>query len=161
MASVFLGLGSNLAQRENNIAKALSLLKTGPFVISKESPIYETEPSGFKDQPDFLNMVALAETALDPRACLGFVQGIENRLGRTRPFKNAARTIDIDILFYNSLVINSQELTIPHPQLANRGFVLVPLADIAPDFCHPILKKTVKELLTIVDISGVRPWNPA
>lgn len=161
MPIVFVGIGSNLGDRNLYIQEALHALNTGSFKILRESPIYETEPEDGSDQPKFLNMVISAQTSLEPLDCLQTLQTVERKLGRNRPFKNAARTIDLDILFYDSLVYAVEILIIPHPRLAQRGFVLVPLSAIAPELRHPILKKTIRELLSFVDTSGVRPWNPA
>ncbi len=161
MPVVFVGIGSNLGDRNLYIQEALHALNSGSFKILKKSPIYETEPEDCTDQPKFLNMVIGAETSQQPLACLQALQHVENKMGRTRPFKNAARTIDLDILLYNSVVYNTITLVIPHPRLAERSFILLPLSDIAPEFRHPTLKKTIKELLSLVDTSGVRPWSPA
>jgi 2-amino-4-hydroxy-6-hydroxymethyldihydropteridine diphosphokinase len=161
MPLVFIGIGSNLGDREKNINNSLSLLSGSTFKIMNKSALYETEPEVFNDQPKYLNMAIAAETPFEPPACLQFLHEIESRLGRARPFKNCPRTIDLDILFYDSIVYNSPDLIIPHPALTERAFVLVPLKEIAPDFSHPISKKSIKELVALVDTSGVKSWNPA
>jgi 2-amino-4-hydroxy-6-hydroxymethyldihydropteridine diphosphokinase len=158
MITVYLGLGSNLGDRKQNLAKALELLSKR-VAIEQLSSIYETEPIGFKDQPLFLNAVCRVTTALSPEKLLDFVKGIETAMGRIPSFPNAPRIIDIDILFYGKRTVVSKLLTIPHPHLAKRAFVLVPLAEIAPDFVHPVNGKTVRELLNSLETTeGVRKW---
>lgn len=143
----FIGIGSNLGRRKENIKFALKLLKKHGIKILKVSTIIETEPYGLKEQPKFLNCVASVETTLNPSQLLKTLLSIENELGRVRTVKWGPRTIDLDILFYDELVIKEKGLTIPHPDLENRIFVLKPLCEIAPDFVHPTLKKTVKKML--------------
>jgi GTP cyclohydrolase-4 len=152
---VYLGLGSNLGDRQNNIIQALQQLKS-QVSVEKASSFYETEPVGYLDQPLFINAVCLVSTDLTPQELFSFVKRIERRMGRQQAFRNAPRPIDIDILFYDDLVLESPELTIPHPSLHQRAFVLVPLAEIAPTLVHPVLKSTVAELLEKVDPRGVR-----
>jgi GTP cyclohydrolase-4 len=151
----YLGLGSNLGDRQNNLIQALQQLKS-QAKVEKVSSFYETEPVGFLDQPFFINAVCLISTDLDPRQLFSFIKRIERRMGRQPAFRNAPRPIDIDILFYDDLILDSPELTIPHPALHQRAFVLVPLSEIAPNLVHPVLKKTVVELLKMVDTGGVR-----
>lgn len=142
---VFLSLGSNLGDRRANITAALALLRR-VCRVKKVSPLYETDPMYFAGQPRFYNAAAQVETALSPGDLLAAIAGIEKKLKRRRIRRNGPRTIDIDILFYGNGVINSPELKIPHPKLAERAFVLSPLADIAPGFIHPVLKKSVSAL---------------
>ncbi|MCI0446540.1 2-amino-4-hydroxy-6-hydroxymethyldihydropteridine diphosphokinase [bacterium] len=143
---VFLALGSNLGDREANLRNAINALP--PMVnVVRESPIYETEPWGFEDQPKFLNQVVEAETDLPPFELLSYIKKIETELGREPTFRYGPRLIDLDILFYDNLIIRRPTLTIPHPKLHERSFVLTPLADLAPDFMHPVLHKTIQQLL--------------
>ncbi len=145
---VYLGLGSNLGDRQSNLNLAIDFLKER-MKIEKSSPVYETEPVGDTNQPRFLNMVLQVSTRLPAPALLFMTKGIEAKLGRV-PI-DTPRPIDIDILFYGDQVINTPpQLIVPHPRLVERAFVLVPLADIAADFIHPINKKTVKQLLAEV-----------
>jgi len=161
MATVYLGLGSNLGDRKQNLSEALELLAEHA-VVEKVSSIYETEPVGYKEQPLFLNAVCRVSTELRPGQLLKLAKKIEARLGRTESFVNAPRPIDIDILFYDNEVLDSKELTVPHPRLVERAFVLVPLAEIAPELVHPVSGKTVKESLTgLGTITGVRYWGKA
>ncbi|BCS82229.1 2-amino-4-hydroxy-6-hydroxymethyldihydropteridine diphosphokinase [Anaerocellum diazotrophicum] len=144
---VFLGLGSNLGNRHKNIQKAIEHLKD-KVRIEKVSSIIETQPYGFVDQPKFLNCVLKGTTLLLPFELLEFVLEIENKMGRIRLFKWGPRNIDIDILFYDDCVIDTEKLKIPHPELHKRLFVLEPLCEIEKDFIHPVLKKSVYELYT-------------
>ncbi len=156
----FLGLGTNLGDRLANLEDArlaLNLL----VVVLEVSPIYETAPWGYLDQPDFLNQVLECTTTLEPIELLGFLKQIEKNLGRLPALRNGPRPIDIDILFFDDLIIHEGRLELPHPRLEERAFMLVPLADIAPDFMHPTLSKTIAELLALVDRSGVCLFNVA
>lgn len=146
MAIVYIGIGSNLGDREKNINGALNLLKENCKII-KGSSLYETEPVGIKGQDLFLNGVVEIETELSPKELLLFLQSIEKKLKRVRVIKNGPRTIDLDILFYGSKVINEPDLTVPHPRLHERLFVLMPLEEIAPGFIHPALKKSISCLV--------------
>uniref|UniRef100_A0A7C3YSV3 2-amino-4-hydroxy-6-hydroxymethyldihydropteridine diphosphokinase n=1 Tax=candidate division WOR-3 bacterium TaxID=2052148 RepID=A0A7C3YSV3_UNCW3 len=147
MKKVFLALGSNLGNRKKNLEKGLTLLKKMGIRIIRRSRIYETEPVGFPFQPRFLNIVVEGETEMSPKDCLLKIKEIEKRLKRVRFFKNAPRTLDIDLLFYNQEIIEEGDLQIPHPRIPERLFVLRPLSEIAPDFYHPKLKKRIEEMV--------------
>lgn len=155
--TIYLALGSNLGNRTDNLAAALAALP--PLVqVLHASPVYETPPWGYTDQPPFLNQVIQAETELSPGRLLNFLKQIEADMGRRVTRRNGPRPIDLDILFYDDLVLESPGLSIPHPRLRGRGFVLLPLADLAPNLIHPILKKSVIELLNEADITGIHPF---
>jgi GTP cyclohydrolase IV len=145
LATAYLCLGSNLGERERNLTQALSALSQ-KVNLNKVSSIYETEPVGYRDQPFFLNMVCQITTDLSPRELLRLAKDIEIKMGRQISFTNAPRPIDIDILFYDKQIIQTQELTIPHARLADRAFVLIPLAEIAPELIHPGLNKSIAQL---------------
>lgn len=154
---VYIALGSNQGDRLENLQAAVAALP--PEVqIEKRSRIYETEPWGYTDQPDFLNQVVAGETALDPRRVLTHLKAIEDDLGRQETFRYGPRVIDLDLLFYDDLVSQAPDLAVPHPRLHERAFVLVPLADIAPSLRHPVSRKTVQEMLRGVDVAGIRPY---
>lgn len=150
MATSYLSLGSNLGDRETNIASALKMLGQETQIL-KVSSLYETEPVGYKDQPWFLNCVCAVETELSPQALLKFAKAIERNLGWERTIRFGPRAIDIDILFYDGLILDSSDLVIPHPRLAERAFVLVPLKEITPGLSHPLLDLTIEELLERVE----------
>ena len=153
---VFLALGTNLGDRESNLSRARELLSQRMKIIDA-SQIYITPPWGFKEQPDFLNQVLKVQTEIAPRPLLRYLKKIESKMGRLKTFRNGPRLIDIDILFYGQRVVKSSKLSIPHPRLHERAFVLVPLNDIAPCFVHPVLNITVETMLSEIDVKGVRP----
>jgi 2-amino-4-hydroxy-6-hydroxymethyldihydropteridine diphosphokinase len=148
MRGIFLGIGSNLGKREDNILEAIRKIREliGPVISS--SSVYATEPWGFRSRNSFLNMVIEVETKLKPSGLLGRLLMIESLLGRVREGKKyASRIIDLDILLYNDMVMENKVLVIPHPRMHERKFVLVPLCEIASDFVHPVLNKSISELL--------------
>lgn len=151
MAVIFLSLGSNLGDRLANMRGAVSLLAEHGVSVVAKSSIYETEPFGVKSQPLFLNACVKAETSLKPPELLGKLKQIEAQIGRTPGTKWGPRIIDIDILFYDNIIDSYGALTIPHPHIRSRRFVLEPLCEIAPDFTHPFYKTTVKQLLAECD----------
>jgi 2-amino-4-hydroxy-6-hydroxymethyldihydropteridine diphosphokinase len=161
MSKVFLGLGSDLGNREANLLSAIGAVESRVGAINSVSPVYETEPFGFKGDADFLNMVISVETILSPQETLRRVLAIESEMGRKRAeSRNISRIIDIDILLYDDDVINDRSLNVPHPRMHERRFVLVPMNDIAPDLKHPVLGKTISELLAdCIDKSRIRLFN--
>jgi 2-amino-4-hydroxy-6-hydroxymethyldihydropteridine diphosphokinase len=159
MVTVYLGLGSNMGDREDNLDRALALLSQR-LRVGKVSSVYDTEPIGNINQPRFLNLVCQVYTGLAPTELLTLAKGIESKLGRTFHKSNDPRPIDIDILFYDDQVMETPELVIPHPRLTERAFVLVPLVEIAPELVHPITGKTIKELLKqVTEVQGVFKWE--
>ena len=158
MKIVYLGIGTNLGNREENLKQAVAKIEEYVGPVLKSSSIYETAPWGFQSEDKFLNMVVIVETALTPSGLLGRLLMIESLLGRVRGEKRySSRLIDIDILLYENLVVDELSLKIPHPLLQDRKFVLVPLCEIAADLIHPVLKKSMTELLEICgDKSEVR-----
>jgi 2-amino-4-hydroxy-6-hydroxymethyldihydropteridine diphosphokinase len=155
---VYLALGTNLGDRPGNLRDAVAALPPAVTVLAS-SPVYETQPWGVTDQPAFLNMVLHGKTRLAPLALLAHLKELEGKLGRLASVRYGPRKIDIDILFYSDLILDTPGLTIPHPGLHERAFVLVPLADLAPDLVHPVFGKTNRQLLTEVDISGVKRYG--
>jgi len=156
VASVYLGLGANVGDRLGNLRTALARLQTLAR-LEEVSSLYETEPQGVSEQPPFLNAVCRITTGLEPEGLLRFLKNLEQEIGR-RPGGQrwGPRPIDLDILLYGERVVDTPELQIPHPRLAERAFVLVPLCELAPELRHPLLGKTMKELLASVGKKGVK-----
>jgi 2-amino-4-hydroxy-6-hydroxymethyldihydropteridine diphosphokinase len=152
---IYLGLGTNLGDRQANLQDAVAGLipKVG---VLRVSSVYETEPWGYRDQPACLNQVLEGETDLQPLDLLVFLKNLELTLGRQATFLYGPRLIDLDILFYDQAVINKPELVIPHPRLAERAFMLVPLTELAPELRHPVLGLTISMLKNRIDTSGVK-----
>ena len=156
MKTAFLALGSNIGDREANLREAVDRLASEEIRVRRRSSLYETEPRELLDQPWFLNAVVEVETSLFPMQLLARVREIERQMGRRRVTPKGPRNIDIDILFYGRTVIATAELEVPHPRMAQRRFVLEPLAEIAPDFRHPVTGKTANEMLAALEPQGVR-----
>ncbi len=158
LVTVYLGLGSNLGNREDNLEMALKLLGQR-MKVGKISSIYDTAPLGNIDQPRYLNIACQVFTRLSPEGLLALAKGIENKMGR-HGRSGEPRPIDIDILLYGDVVMDTPDLKIPHPNIADREFVLVPLAEIAPDVVHPVTKKKVKAMrAAIKEKQGVFKWE--
>ena len=156
MKTVYLGLGSNLGDRQAMLREAGAALESRRLHIRRLSPIYETEPVGVAGQQWFLNRVAEAETDLFPLQLLHWTSRVESKLGRRRVTPNGPRTIDIDILLFGNAVVRAPSLEIPHPRFRERRFVLAPLADLAPELRDPVTRKTVRQLLGEVNGQVVR-----
>ena len=157
--TIFLSLGSNLGDRIANLEASITSLPAGVLVIERSS-IYETPPWGYTEQPPFLNMVLKTETNFSPWRLLKNLKSIERKLGRESSFRYGPRLIDLDILFYDQLIYQKDGLFIPHPRIAERAFVLVPLVEITPELLHPQLERTMKDLLGDLDSSGIVEYNP-
>ena len=157
MKTAYLSLGANLGDRERKLRETLRLLQAPDLHIKRVSPVYETEPRDFKNQPWFLNVVVEVETELFPRQLLARIGKIEQQAGRKRRVPKGPREIDIDILLYGESVIDTPDLAIPHPRMAERRFVLQPLADLAPELRHPVLRRAVRELLADTAGQTVQP----
>jgi 2-amino-4-hydroxy-6-hydroxymethyldihydropteridine diphosphokinase len=146
MHQIFLALGSNIENRKQHIETAITLLREKVHGITI-APLYETKPQYFENQHNFLNTVLRGFTDLEAQELLQFTKTVQKKVGREERFRNGPREIDIDILFYDEMVYKDEELEIPHPGIQERDFVLLPFSDINPDFSHPILKQTIRELL--------------
>ena len=155
--TVYLALGSNLGNRLDNLKQAITAL-TPQLEVKSKSQVYETPPWGYQDQPKFLNQVIKAETYLDPERLLKHLKRLEVALGRKASFPNGPRLIDMDLLFYDDLVLNKPSLVIPHPRLHERAFVLLPLMDIAPELVHPVTGKTVREMAEQCSMEGIEKF---
>jgi 2-amino-4-hydroxy-6-hydroxymethyldihydropteridine diphosphokinase len=147
VAIAYIGIGSNLGNRQENCLRAVELLEEKGIIVKKRSSMHETEPRGVKDQPRFINMAREIETDLESKELLRILKIVEKELGRKESFKWGPRSIDLDILLFDDLVLKEDDLEIPHPLMHERDFVLKPLCEIAPDIIHPVLKKKIRELL--------------
>ena len=154
---VYLALGTNLGDRPANLKQAIAAL-TPQMEVKAKSQVYETPPWGFEDQPKFLNQVIKANTYLDPEPLLKHLKRLEVALGRKESFPNGPRLIDMDILFYDDLVLEKPSLVLPHPRLHERGFVLLPLLEIAPNLVHPVHKKSVREMAEMCNMTGIEKF---
>ena len=158
---VHIALGSNLGDRAARLDRAVTLLAAA-VDVDRRSAIYETAPQYVTDQPAFLNMAVSGVSVLEPHALMAVTQGIESALGRVKTLRFGPRAIDLDILFHGNTVLETPDLTIPHPRLAERRFVLLPLADIAPRLRHPVTGRTVEDMLAALPPDdGVRLFRPA
>ncbi|MBN2245254.1 MAG: 2-amino-4-hydroxy-6-hydroxymethyldihydropteridine diphosphokinase [Candidatus Aminicenantes bacterium] len=158
----FLSLGSNLGDRAEHLNRAIAFLEKEGCGIVQVSSVYETQPIDYIDQPWFLNQVIEIKTERDYRDLLSLVKRIEMKIGRKKTVPKGPRIIDIDILLYEKNVIKTKKLTIPHPMLEKRNFVLIPLSEIAPDIIHPVLNEKIKELVRISnDRSCVNKFDPS
>ena len=156
MKTVYLSLGSNVGDREDNLRAAIERLAAPDLHVLRTSPVYETEPVDYTAQRWFLNLVVEAETSLFPKLLLSRTARIERELGRVRTVAKGPRTIDIDTLLYGKAVVESATLQIPHPRMAERRFVLAPLADLVPNLRHPVTHKTVREMLDAAPVQKMR-----
>ena len=147
MAIAYIGIGSNLGNRQKNCSRAIEMLETRGIVVKKRSSMYETKPWGVADQPQFINMALEVETGLEPYDLLRTLKDIEREIGRRETFKWGPRIIDLDILLFDALFLRDNSLQIPHPLMHERDFVLKPLCEIAPDKIHPLLKVRMCDLL--------------
>jgi 2-amino-4-hydroxy-6-hydroxymethyldihydropteridine diphosphokinase len=157
MTTACLSLGSNIGDRAANIERAIAALPAHGVRVIKQSRLYETEPVEMREQDWFLNGVIKVQTELQPQELMAALLGVEQSMGRQRVMPKGPRIIDLDILLFGSVILKQPQLEIPHPRLAERRFVLVPFAEIAPNVMHPVFGKTIRELLEITpDKSEVR-----
>ena len=156
----YLSLGSNLGSLEENLERALVLLESDTVHVVKRSSIYETEPQDVTDQPWFLNMAVACETRCFPLQLLTAVRNVEGQMGRVRHVRRGPRIIDIDILLFGNAIIETPRLTVPHPRMLERRFVLEPLLEIAPDLAHPATKRPLRDYLNDVKAQKLRLRRP-
>ena len=155
---VYLALGSNLGDRLGNLKLAIASLSPQIEVRAK-SRVYETPPWGYTEQPAFLNQVIKGNTYVEPVQLIKHLKRLEVALGREATFQNGPRLIDLDILFYDELTLNTPQLILPHPRLHERGFVLMPLSDISPNLVHPTTGETVSQMLASCDTNGIHVYE--
>jgi len=153
---IYLGLGSNIGDRDANLRDAIQRLAAADLKILRVSPVYETEPVDYADQRWFLNLVVEAQTSLFPMMLLSRIGRIERELGRVRTIPKGPRTIDIDILLYGKAVVRTARLEVPHPRMGDRRFVLAPLADLSPELRHPVTHQTIRRMLEAAPPQAVR-----
>ncbi|MDA8433777.1 MAG: 2-amino-4-hydroxy-6-hydroxymethyldihydropteridine diphosphokinase [Nitrospiraceae bacterium] len=146
MTVAYIGIGSNLGNKGGNCLKAIELIRQGGLTVSRVSSLYETAPWGIKNQPRFINMAVEIKTGLPPGELLALLKTIEKKMGRKKSMRWGPRRIDLDILLYGDLTVRDDALTIPHPHMHEREFVLEPLSEIAPEAVHPVLHKKVSAL---------------
>jgi len=151
MVKVYIGVGSNLGDRRANCLEAIEHLKKRGIHVIRQSSMIETEPWGVEDQPQFINMVIEAETDFSPQELIRKLKECEQVMGRIRSHRWGPRLIDLDILFYDDLVLETEELKIPHPEVQNREFVLRPMCELAPEMKHPVLRKSIRELFEALE----------
>jgi len=156
--TVYLSLGTNLGDRAANLKQAITSLPPQMRVKAK-SNVYETPPWGYAEQDAFLNQVVKVTTYLEPEPLLKHLKRLEVALGRKATFRYGPRLIDLDILFFDDLVHESPALTIPHPHVHERGFVLLPMMDIAPDHVHPVTKRSIREMIALCETNGIVPYG--
>jgi len=157
--TVYLSLGTNIGNRAENLKQAITSLPP-QMRVKKKSKVFETPPWGYTDQEPFLNQVVKVTTYLEPEPLLKHLKRLEVALGRKATFRYGPRLIDLDILFFDDLVLDTPILTIPHPHVHDRGFVLVPMMDIAPDHMHPVMKKSIREMIALCSTEGIVPYDP-
>jgi 2-amino-4-hydroxy-6-hydroxymethyldihydropteridine diphosphokinase len=156
----YLSLGSNLGRLEENLERALALLESETIHVIERSSIYETEPQDVTDQPWFLNMAVACETLCFPLQLLTAVRSVEREMGRARRIRRGPRVIDIDILLFGNAIIETPRLTVPHPRMLERRFVLEPLLEIAPDLVHPVTRRPLRDYLSGVKTQKLRLRRP-
>lgn len=157
--TIYLALGTNLGDRAANLKQAIAAMPP-QITVKAKSSVYETPPWGYEEQPKFLNQVLKAKTYLDPDTLLKHLKRLEVALGRKESFTNGPRLIDMDILFYDDLIVNTPTLTIPHPRLHERAFVLMPLMDISPELVHPVLQKSIHDLTELCNAEEIEKLTP-
>jgi 2-amino-4-hydroxy-6-hydroxymethyldihydropteridine diphosphokinase len=157
--TVYLSLGTNIGNRAENLKQAISSLPP-QMTVKKKSKVYETPPWGYTEQEPFLNQAVKTTTYLDPEPLLKHLKRLEIALGRKATFRYGPRLIDLDILFFDDLVLDTPSLTVPHPHVHERGFVLMPMMDIAPDHMHPITMRSIREMITLCNTEGIVPYEP-
>jgi len=155
---VYLSLGTNIGKRPANLKQAISMLPP-QMTVKARSKVYETPPWGYTEQDNFLNQVVKVTTYLEPELLLKHIKRMEVAMGRKSTFRYGPRLIDIDILFYDEEVLETSSLILPHPHLHERGFVLLPMMDIAPDLIHPVRKKKIRELIGSCDMGGIKQFG--